>query len=166
MIELENLLQEEQNRLAEKKRELQDQISEAKKQLHVVDVRLSHVSGLLGNNNVSEDDFGETVLLHRQEVTDIAVAILAERAREPVHFKELAKEVQARGGNLPGKNPANNLVARLVRDDRFVRPTQRGYYALSSDYPNVKSVGTRRRGGNTDYGQERNTVSISTDSPK
>ena len=61
MAELENLLQEEQNRLAEKKRELQDQISEAKQQLHVVDVRLSHVNGLLGNNNVSEADFGETV---------------------------------------------------------------------------------------------------------
>lgn len=166
MSTLNSFLQDEQKQLVKRRKDLQNQISEAKQQLHQVDVRLSHVRGLLGHNNVSVDDLGENFLPHRQDVTDIVVTILAERAREPVHFKELAEEVLARGGNLPGKNPANNLVAQLVRDDRFVRPTRRGYYSLSSDYPNVKSVGTRRRGVNTDYGQERNTVSISADSPK
>lgn len=153
MTELDSLLQEEQNRLAKKQKELKEKISEATKQLYAVSVRLSHVSGLLGNRKLSKDDFSKTFLPPRQEATDIAVAILTERKREPVHFKELAAEVQARGGILPGKNPANNLVARLVNDDRFVRPTRRGFYALRSDYPDVKSVGVRKQRGNGDNGE-------------
>ena len=62
-----------------------------------------------------------------------------------MYYKELADEVMARGGDLTGENAANILVARLVNDERFVRPIQKGYYALRSDYPNAKNVGERRR---------------------
>lgn len=144
---LEELLREEQDRLAKRKNELQKQLDE-------VSVRLSYVNGLLGHDMVSGDDSSTNPTPGRQAATDIAVAILSERAKEPMHYKELAKEVLARGGNLPGKNPANNLVAKLVNDGRFVRPRNRGEYALQSDYPGLESVGSRRRHENGDNGRD------------
>lgn len=144
---LEKLLREEQDRLAKRKNELQKQLDE-------VSVRLSHVNGLLGYDLVSGNDSNSDPAPGRQTATDIAVAILSEQEKEPMHYKELAKEVLARGGNLPGKNPANNLVAKLVNDGRFVRPRNRGEYALRSDYPGFESVGTRRQRENGDNIQD------------
>ena len=42
--------------------------------------------------------------------------------------------------------PASGLVSRMTGDERFVRPTSKGFYALREDYPEVtQSVGARRR---------------------
>ena len=148
-MQLESALLQEQNRLTERKKEFQEQLDE-------VNVRLSYVSGLLGHNKGAEDDSSANSVPHRQAVTDIAVAILSERAKEPMHYTELTQVVLARGGDLPGKNPANNLVAKLVNDGRFVRPRRRGEYALRSDYPGIESVGSRRRRENSDNGEVEN----------
>ena len=60
-----------------------------------------------------------------------------------MHYAELAEEVEARGGNLPGVNSANTPVARLVNCRRFFRPARRGYSALRADYPDVENVEAR-----------------------
>ena len=83
-----------------------------------------------------------------------------------MHYRELAKEIQARGGNIPGVDKDHTLIARLVKDDRFVRPTRRGFYALQRDYPNAKSVGARKPRANNDVGSEQKSLSESFDSPK
>jgi hypothetical protein len=75
---------------------------------------------------------------------EIAYAVLMEHAPEPIHYRELWKAVKGRGGRLEGQEPAQVLVSRLVRDERFVRPLRRGYYALRAHYPNAKNIGSRK----------------------
>ena len=82
----------------------------------------------------------------RRNSADLAEEILSERDGEHMHYKELAKEVLARGGNLPKGSPAFTLNAKMNQDSRFIRPFQRGFYALKKDHPNVnRSVGARSR---------------------
>jgi hypothetical protein len=77
---------------------------------------------------------------------DIAAEILSERSGEPMHYRDLADEVLLRGGLLPETSAPTTLNGRINRDDRFVRPFRRGFYALKKDHPNVRnSVGARRR---------------------
>ena len=58
-----------------------------------------------------------------------------------MYYKDLAAEVQNRGGDISGENAAQILVARLVKDERFVRPVRKGFYALRKDYPRAKKCG-------------------------
>ena len=83
---------------------------------------------------------------HNQDTTsavEIAFQILAERNGETMHYKDLTHEVLARNGEIHGAEPARNLIARLVTDDRFVRPARKGFYGLRRDYPTAASVGRR-----------------------
>lgn len=75
---------------------------------------------------------------------EIAYQVLTERNGETMHYKALTQEVLARQGDIQGDSPARTLVARLVNDDRFVRPARRGFYGLRRDYPNARNVGQRR----------------------
>ena len=174
MKELETLLLEERNRLRSDSQVLREQVSAAKGKLKDVEERLVHIEGLLGPNHALEDDSEEGPLPENRyiplpgsrDIADIAVDILSERNKEPVHYRELAKEVQARGGNIPGIDKDHTLVARLVKDARFVRPTRRGFYALQRDYPDAKSVGARKPRANSDIGSEQRILNASLDSPK
>ncbi len=145
MTQLNKLLQDEKFQLNKERQTLQEDIAAAEKRLHEIQVRLRHVEGLLGTNDVTETVSSQETNSVRRSLTDIAEEILREREREPMYYKELAAEVEARGGDLTGENAANILVARLVNDKRFVRPVRKGFYALRSDYPNAKNVGERRR---------------------
>ena len=85
-----------------------------------------------------------------QETTpavEIAFQILSERGGETMHYKALTEAVLKRHGNIQGDNPSRNLVARLVNDERFVRPARRGFYGLRQDYPNASNVGQRKTRG-------------------
>ncbi len=142
MTQLDTLLQSEGDRLDDERRTLQENIAEAEKRLREIHTRIAHVEGLLGTSDAAErreTNSGE------RSLTDIAEEILGERDREPMHYKDLAREVQSRGGSLSGGNAANILVARLVSDDRFIRPLRKGFYALRRDYPGAKNVGARKR---------------------
>ena len=75
---------------------------------------------------------------------DIAFQILAERNGETMHYKQLTQEVLSRNGEINGTDPARGLIARLVNDDRFVRPARKGFYGLKRDYPAATSVGRRK----------------------
>lgn len=148
MTRLEVLLLAEKGRLDQKREILQGQIAKAEEDLRSIGLRLRHIEGLLGTSDATEASPPAAAKSVGRSASDIAAEILAEREREPMHYQALAREVQSRGGDLSGKNPAYTLVARLVKDDRFVRPLQKGYYALRSDYPDAKNVGARRRSGN------------------
>ena len=145
MIELDNLLLAEKNRLNEERQALEAGITAAQKRLKEIHGRLRHVDGLLGVSESSEAVATGASKPAGRTMTDLAAEILDERQGDPMYYKDLAQEVQSRGGDLSGVNAANILVARLVSDDRFVRPLQKGYYALKRDYPDAKNVGARRR---------------------
>ena len=155
MEDLVALLLEERSRLRVESQELREQISAAKGKLKKVEDRIIHVEGLLGPNHALEDDTEESPLPDSRDIEDIAADILSERNRVPVHYRELAKTIQARGGSIPGIDKDHTLIARLVKDDRFVRPTRRGFYALQRDYPDAKSVGARKRARTVILGQSK-----------
>ena len=174
MDKLEAMLLEERSRLRMERKDLREQISAAKGELKEREERLAHVEGLLGPNHALEDvseesplpDSRDIPLPDSRNITDIAVDILSERNRMPVHYRELAKEIQARGGNIPGIDKDHTLIARLVKDDRFVRPTRRGIYALQRDYPDAKSVGARKPRANSDIGSAQRILDPSYNSQK
>ena len=156
---LEEALEGERDKLEEQKRCLIEEITGAQGRLQDVERRLNLVYGLLGQNQdqpTGADDPAGRV--DRQpsnrgrapagSVTSIAKEILSERPGDPptpMYYKDLAQEVLIRGGDLTGNNPAQMLVAQLVRDEDFVRPEHKGYYALRKDYPNAPNVGARKR---------------------
>lgn len=75
-----------------------------------------------------------------------AVHEVLEEHGKPMHYHQLAREIQLRGVAIGGQTPANTMLAHLTRDDRFYRPA-RGTYALRTWDPKAKSVGARRRKG-------------------
>ena len=77
------------------------------------------------------------------KLADAAYALLAE-SRRAYHYRDLARELMSRGVVIKGRDPATNLIAHLVHDDRFIRP-QRGVYALKELNPKTRSVGRRKR---------------------
>jgi hypothetical protein len=88
---------------------------------------------------------GETPTANGRSAADIAYEVLSKRGKEPIHYQELADLVRAEGGDLGGPNPAQTLVARMAKDERFVRPAKRGWYSLREFYPRIKSVGARKK---------------------
>lgn len=87
-----------------------------------------------------------TASLKSQRFTDAAVSVLAE-AGAPIHYQDLARKLTDRGVYVPGKDPGANLIAHMLRDERFVRAVGRGMYGLA-EWPGVKRPtpsGTRGR---------------------
>ena len=166
MGELDALLLKEQSRLSIERQKLREQISTAEGLLKQVEERLALVEGLLGPNHASKESPEESPVPDSHDIVGIAVEILCERDKEPMHYRELAKEIEIRGGNIPGVDKDHTLIARLVRDDRFVRPTRRGFYALRKDYPDAKNVGARKPLANSDAGSEQSIWDVSFEAPK
>lgn len=141
---LEKLLHEEKNRLEREAIETRARISADESRLRHIDESLLHINALLDQDEAAPAEPRTLKAASERSVLDLAADILAEREREPMYYKDLAKEVQARGGALGGTTPAQTLVARLVNDPRFVRPTRKGFYALRGDYPNARNIGARK----------------------
>ena len=141
---LEKALQAEKQALQTELDSLRTQIAEAQTRLKHVEERLTLVVGLMNTSNGSTPSDNLDFHPDRLPAVDVAFEILAERTGETMHYKALADEVIARHGDLTGDNAAQILVARLVNDDRFIRPAQRGFYGLSRDYPNARNVGQRK----------------------
>lgn len=149
-MSLDTLLQDEKTRLDKEALKLRGQINTAELRLQEIHIRLKHVEGLLGTNEMNESSIAESSSAMSRSLTDIAEEVLGERNGESMYYKDLAQEVQSRGGNIAGDNAAALLVSYLVKDDRFVRPVRKGFYALRRDYPNAKNVGARKRRRNSD----------------
>ena len=144
---LNQALKAEKTALETERRRLHQEIGDREARLLEIERRLEHVDGLLGeDSDAPAREPPADMPSSRSNSVEIAHAILSERNREPMYYKDLAKEVVARGGDIFGANAAQILVARLVRDERFVRPVRKGFYALRDDYPNAQNVGARKRG--------------------
>lgn len=152
MADLNTLLKAECARLEIKQTDLQEEIRQRADQLAQVKARLEHIRALLGEEEESGSRGGGTQASNGRKsnstplnASDLAVEILSERSGEPMYYKDLAREVVRRGGTLNGATPWATLSARMVQDERFVRPTAKGFYALRRDYPNARNVGARRK---------------------
>lgn len=142
---LEKVLQAEKDALEKEQAELLVQVAEANARLQEIENRLAHVNGLLTPASTISKATGINGFHQTPPAADIAFEILMERSGETMYYKDLAAEVQNRGGDISGENAAQILVARLVKDERFVRPVRKGFYALRKDYPKAKNVGERKR---------------------
>lgn len=115
--------------------------------------RLEHVEGLLGVEQGTSARLQPVQQVRRGRpvtptatVLDMAEEVLRERKGEPMHYRELSEAIRGRGVVMGGKDPAGGLISRMSKDQRFVRPTSKGFYGLREDHPTVKrSVGARRR---------------------
>ncbi len=107
---------------------------------------ITHLDGILklSGDEQKPDDKPTLRRANYKEICDLVAQILAERQKQPVHYRELADEVQRRGIELGGADPGRTLVAKLVWDSRFIRPKQKGYYALREDYPDAPNIGARK----------------------
>ena len=147
--DLNSLLNAERHGLEAEQTALDEQIRDASSRLAVVKERLKHVLALLGEEGEALEPVHGTPDGYRVDtddsVCDIAAKILSERNGAPMYYKELADEVIKRGASLSGATPEATLVARMVQDPRFVRPTAKGFYALRRDYPTARNVGERVR---------------------
>ena len=140
----------ELDRVSERRSELRGQIETLEAELSEVERRLVHLKALVSlpseEANLNEPSGARThVQSSARDAAEVAHEILRECRPAELHYRELAKLVQEKGGDLPGRYPAQRLVAHLVRDDRFVRPTRRGWYALREDFPRARNVGERQR---------------------
>ena len=147
---LEQALLEEREALEKEQRLLQAQASDIETRLQEIEHRLDLVNSLMGMPSVNAAPHpGRNGTAPKPRAVDVAFDVLSDRGPEPMYYKDLAHEVEARGGDLSGENAAQILVARLCNDERFVRPIRKGFYALRKDYPNAQNVGQRRPKGRT-----------------
>lgn len=137
--------------LAEEHAEASARLDEARRDVERLEADLGHIAALLGEAHgeaggaahgaeaaTPPGDAGE----HAASPTaDVVVALLGEIGR-PLHYREIARELEARGVTAEGKDPANTLLSRYFDDPRLYRP-KRGTYALRNGLA-VRSVGGRR----------------------
>lgn len=109
----------------------------------------SHLVALMGDgaspqqapNRGGADGQGDVSDL---SIADRVVALIAERG-EPLHYREIERELRARGYVTGGgRDPANTLLSRYFNDPRLFRP-RRGTYDLRENNTGARSVGTRKR---------------------
>ena len=155
---LESSLRGEQDKLRREIEQLSEEIAEKEQQSRAKRERLGHVQALLqdsprvGEPPPSRSEPG-AASTPTPKLLEMAEAVLRERKGEPMHYRELADEILRRGAVIRGQDPAAALVSRITQDEkrraageqRFVRPTSKGFYALREDYPNARNVGARRR---------------------
>jgi hypothetical protein len=60
-----------------------------------------------------------------------------------MHYTDILRRVQARGVEIPGRDPGANLIAHMSRDARVVR-VGRGTYAMAGSAPPTRPVRRRR----------------------
>ena len=169
--ELIRVLSDEADTLQSRRNQLEKEAERVSAELTDIKKRQELVLGLLGISRrpmgrgrgiiiglmeeVAGQDYGTTAFEGRgngarRDVAELAYEILVARGKKPMYYEELAAEVVKAGGHLGGATPAQTLVARISRDQRFVRPEKRGWYAAREFYPKAKNVGARKPGSPRD----------------
>ena len=137
---LDDSLRYEKSQIEDELKTLRKEIQECEAKCRKLETRLHHVDGLLG---IGQDSPDTVPAKNGHPVLDLAVEILRERNGEPMYYRELHNAVVEMGGRTAGKDPANTLLSRISKDNRFGRPHQKGFYALREDYPDAENVGKR-----------------------
>ena len=125
-------------------------ISELQARQHDLTTQRGHLAALLGPNPAPQSETFQSSATANPEPSDqpsIAdrVVALLEELGSPLHYREIERELRARGQvSVGGKDPANTLLSRYFRDARLYRP-KRGTYALREHETEAQSVGARRR---------------------
>lgn len=130
--------------LREKRREVVAEIDGLRAEAAAVATRLTAKEGQLRNlddllalegksseTRSPEESPSRSASTTSRRFTDAAVEVLAERG-EPIHYQELARILGERQIYVPGKDPAANLIAHMLRDPRFTRTGGRGMYGLAT----------------------------------
>ncbi len=137
--------------------DLANRLSAKESQLRNLDDLLTLEAGGLDGLEVQDTSQSRGAPLKSQRFTDAAVAILMEHGA-PIHYQELAGALNDRGVYVPGKDPGANLIAHMLRDDRFARGPGRGMYGLSQ-WPGMRKAGggpvRTKRGGGAAAGRRR-----------
>jgi hypothetical protein len=135
--------------------ELANRLAAKESQLRNLDDLLSLEAGGLDGLEGQDKSQPRGAPLKSQRFTDAAVALLTERG-VPTHYQELATALNDRGVYVPGKDPGANLIAHMLRDDRFARGPGRGMYGLS-EWPGMRKTGggpvRAKRGGRVPAGR-------------
>jgi len=125
-------------------------ISELNLKKQPLDETLVHIQALLrleGVNGEQGSPVSNGILktnLSNLKLTDVVFNILKDR-RKPIHYRELAAEIQVKNIFIPGKDVGATLLSRIARDPRFRRTRKRGVYALKS----IKIQDKKRKRGKT-----------------
>jgi hypothetical protein len=89
-----------------------------------------HLSELLAAEGHQVDEV-RVVGTSQSRPVDLAFECLDQQdGHSPIHYKELASILIAKGAIIAGKDPGANLLAQINRDSRFVRVGP-GKYALA-----------------------------------
>ena len=129
--------------------EYAEKLREVSQEVTRLEAELRHLSALLALDGHGPDAAGTgrgpaadkmgTLVNLREE----AYKLLTE-AREPMHYIQMTEQMVLRGIQVPGTDPAKNLVAHIHNDPRFKRP-KRGFYGLAEWFPgSMPSAGARR----------------------
>jgi hypothetical protein len=116
------------------------------RELGAVKNEMVHLKGLMDIHKESAGGgalVGPTLVKSAETVADAVARLIAERG-EALHYRDIEREMRARGlYTAGGADPANTLLAKYFNDPRLYRP-ERGKYALREWQPNAASVGTKR----------------------
>ncbi|MDP9809890.1 hypothetical protein J2W42_002749 [Rhizobium tibeticum] len=66
----------------------------------------------------------------RQQVIDLAIAILKDRDNKPIRRDELYEEMQARGLQLRKSNPTHYVASKVLGSAKTIFGNMNGYYLL------------------------------------
>jgi len=146
--QLEKRLEELRAREESLRAELAERLRVVSEEVTAAEARQRHIQALLtleGSPMVVSQPVTEAVTWRSAgSLADEACNVLQEAGRE-MHYREIVAALEAKGITVPGKDPANNLVAHIFNDRRLLRP-RRGVYGLREWFPKgMKSVGARRK---------------------
>ena len=144
------LLRERLERVDNKLNKIDARISELQGRRHDLTTERGHLAALLGPDPASQSETTHSAAVTEAEpsdpssIADRVVALLDELGR-PLHYREIERELRARGQfSGGGQDPANTLLSRYFADPRLYRP-KRGTYDLRERDTGARSIGTRRR---------------------
>lgn len=144
-----DLLEERVERVDTELREVDSRIAELQERRRDLTDQRGHLVALMGERALSQqpapdlDASREPGAVGSPSIADRVVALIAEVGK-PLHYRDIEREMRARGQvAVGGRDPANTLLSRYFNDPRLFRPS-RGTYDLRENGPGEKSVGTRR----------------------
>jgi len=118
------------NALKEEIASLQANSQEISKSIDLKRGQAQHIMELLSAEG-SKINNPEALVLNTLAVNDIAYDYLKTLdTKQPTHYHDLANALISKGIQIPGRNPAANLLSHISRDERFVR-TAPGTYGLT-----------------------------------
>jgi len=116
--------------IAELQAEFASKMEELQSKKKNYEEMLNHIQALLKIETKATETETASNFINDDNVsiTDSAFSLLQE-SHQPMHYKDMAHTLKARGLHISGVDPAATLLSRISRDDRFKR-VKRGTYGL------------------------------------